>query len=82
VVEPPEITHLRRRLSSTDTKHPESELRRAGSIEHTPRESLNNPYFSQGSNNENELQYLVHFIHLEFLEMYYYITKFRAWNIK
>ena len=26
------------------------------------------------------LHYLVHFIHLEFLEMHYYITKFRVRN--
>ena len=38
--------------------------------------------FPQGSNNENELQYLVHFIHPKFLEIYYYITKFRVRNIK
>ena len=38
--------------------------------------------FPEGSNNENELQYLVHFIHPEFLEMHYYITKFKVWNIK
>ena len=38
--------------------------------------------FSQGSNNENKLQYLVHFIHPEFLEIHYYIAKFRVWNIK
>ena len=82
VAEPPEVTHLRRRLSSTNKKHLESELHRAGSVKHTLRESLNNPYFFQGSNNENELQYLVHFIHLEFLEMYYYITKFIVQNIK
>ena len=31
--------------------------------------------FSQGSNNEDELQYLIHFIHPEFLEIYYYIVK-------
>ena len=34
--------------------------------------------FPQGSNNENELQYLVHFIHPEFLEIYYYSIKFRV----
>ena len=34
--------------------------------------------FLVGSNNENELQYLVHFIHPEFLEIYYYSTKFRV----
>ena len=38
--------------------------------------------FPQGCNDENELQYLVHFKHLEFLEMHYYITKFRVRNIK
>ena len=27
--------------------------------------------FPQGSNNENELHYLIHFIHPEFLEIYY-----------
>ena len=31
--------------------------------------------FSQGSNNENELQYLIHFIHPEFLEIHYNIAK-------
>ena len=31
--------------------------------------------FPQGSNNENELQYLIHFIRPEFLEIHYYITK-------
>ena len=45
VAEPYEITYLRRRLSSTDTKRPESELHRVGSIEHTPRESPNDPHF-------------------------------------
>ena len=38
--------------------------------------------FPQGSSNENELQYLVHFIHPEFLEIHYYISKFRVRNIK
>ena len=38
--------------------------------------------FPQGSNNENKLQYLVHFIHPEFLEIHYYIAKFRVRNIK
>ena len=38
--------------------------------------------FPQGSNNENELQYLVHFIHPEFLEIHYYVAKFRVRNIK
>ena len=38
--------------------------------------------FPQGSNNENELQYLVHFIHLEFFKIFYYNTKFRVQNIK
>ena len=38
--------------------------------------------FPQGSNNENELQYLIHFIHPEFLEIHYYIAKFRVRNIK
>ena len=31
--------------------------------------------FPQGSNNENELQYLIHFIHPELLEISYYIAK-------
>ena len=31
--------------------------------------------FLQGSNNENELQYLMYFIHPEFLEILYYIAK-------
>ena len=38
--------------------------------------------FLKGFNNKNELQSLVHFIHPEFLEMHYYITKFRVRNIK
>ena len=38
--------------------------------------------FPHGSNNENELQYLIHFIHPEFLKIYYYSTKFRVRNIK
>ena len=46
LAEPPEITHLLRRLSSTDTKHPESGLHRAGFVGHTPRESSKDPYFS------------------------------------
>ena len=46
VAEPPEITHLRRRLSSTDTKHSESELHQTGFVEHTPRKSPNHPHFS------------------------------------
>ena len=69
VVELPRITHLWRHLSSTDTMHPKSELHRAGSIGHTPRESPNVHIFSIGSNNENELYCLVHFIHLEFLKI-------------
>ena len=52
-----------------DTKHPESKLQRAVSIGHTSRENPKDPHFSQGSNNETELQYLVHFIHLEFLKI-------------
>ena len=31
--------------------------------------------FPHGSNNENELQYLIHFVHPEFLEIHYYIAK-------
>ena len=37
---------------------------------------------SQVSNNENELQYLIHFIYPKFLEIYYYSSKFRVQNIK
>ena len=41
VAESPGITHLQRRLSSTNTKHPESELQWTDSVGHTPRESPN-----------------------------------------
>ena len=45
VAEPPKITHLQRRLSSTNTKHPESKLHRAGSVGHTSRESPKSQHF-------------------------------------
>ena len=38
--------------------------------------------FPQGSNNKNELQYLIHFIHPEFLEVIITIPNVRVRNIK
>ena len=65
VAEPPEITRLRRCLSSTRHYAPRKRVIALVSVGHTPKENPKDPYFSQGSNNENELQYLIHFIHPE-----------------
>ena len=58
MVESPNLMPLRSTCLPLDTKHPESELHQAGFVEHTPRESPNNPHFPYASNNENEFTLL------------------------
>ena len=59
VAEPPKIAHLRRCSSSTKTlSTSKSRPQRTVSVGHTPRENPKDPHLPQGSNNENELQYL------------------------
>ena len=78
VAEPPKITQLQRRLSSTRHLEPRKQAT-AGAIHRAhPKGELERSTFSQGSNNENELQCLIHFIHLEFLEIHYYIAKYQS----
>ena len=64
-----------------DTKHPENRLHRTVSSSTPQGRTQIIHVFLQDPTMRMRLQYLVHFIQPEFLEIHYYSTKSRVWNL-